>query len=146
MRNDLLLGGGIGGVGGRLGWREPLPARAPTDLHAFGNLQGPRPPRAGVDFDVDDAGRVIAQGGALPRGASTFGDPHQSGLTGQYHRIPEGTEMPRGLGVKADGSDVIPDSPHPPTHHTIHPTESTTPEEFTQKFKSLPWEHAGKIK
>jgi RHS repeat-associated protein len=146
MRNDLLLGGGIGGVGGRLGWREPPPARAPTDLHAFGPIAGgPRAPRVDDDYLLDDAGHVIPQGGQQwPRGASTFGDPHQAPLKGQYHRIPEGTELPRGLDVKADGIDV--GGPQPPTHHSIYPTESMSPEEFTDKFKGLPWEHAGKIK
>jgi RHS repeat-associated protein len=154
MGRDLLLGGGAGAVAGHLGDKldpranvvDDGPARTPADLHAFGNREMPRPPRPGQDFGVDDAGQVIPESPPLPRGASTFGDPHQSGLTGQYHRLPEGTELPPGLNVVADGSDVIPNSPHPPTHHTIYPTESMSPEAFSQAFSDLPWEHAGKIK
>jgi hypothetical protein len=54
--------------------------------------------------------------------------------------------MPPGLGVRADGSDVVSGSPHPPTHHTIYPTQPMSPEELTDKFRNLPWGHAGKIK
>lgn len=92
---------------------------APTDLHAFGNASGPRAPREGIDFHVGDDGMVIPQSGPAPHGASTFGDPAHAPLTGPYHRIPAGTELPEGFGVIADGIDVLPGSVHPPTHHTI---------------------------
>jgi RHS repeat-associated protein len=35
MRNDLLLGGGIGGVGGRLGWREPAVVAQATPTRIY---------------------------------------------------------------------------------------------------------------
>ena len=70
--------------------------RTDTELHAFGNALGPRPPRAGVDFEVGDDGLVVPQSGPTPRGASTFADPSQGGLSGVHHSIPAGTEMPAG--------------------------------------------------
>jgi hypothetical protein len=44
----------------------------------------------------------------------------------------------------ADGSDALPGSPLPPTHHTIFPTVEMTLREFIDRFLSLPWQHAGK--
>jgi hypothetical protein len=52
--------------------------------------------------------------------------------------------MPDGLAEVADGSDVLPDSPHPPTHHTIFPSRPMTVLKFMQEYLSLPWEYVGK--
>ncbi len=117
----------------------------PVDLHAFGNRAAPRPPRPSPDMEIVD-GVFVAEEPPLPHGASTFADPNQAGLTGQYHRLPAGTDLPDGFAVVADGSDVVPGSPQPPTHHTIYPTRDMPPEEFTQGFNDLPWQHEGKIK
>jgi hypothetical protein len=116
----------------------------PTDLFAFGNASGPRAPREGVDFYVGDDGMVVPQSGRSPHGASTFGDPMQAPLTGPYHVIPAGTQLPRGFGVVADGIDVLPGSMQPPTHHTIFPTEPIMPQDFINGFLDLPWTRAGK--
>jgi len=113
-------------------------------LNAFGNRQGPRPPRPGIDITLDDNGMVGPEGLPTPQGASTFGDVGEAPLTGHYHSIPEGTELPEGLGVVDDGSDVVEGSPNPPTHRTIYPTRQMPYEEFADKFNSLPWEWVGK--
>jgi large repetitive protein len=116
----------------------------PTDLHAFGNAGGPRAPREGIDFYVGDDGMVVPQSGPTPHGASTFGDPAQAPLSGVYHRIPGGTELPDGFGVVADGEDVLPGSGQPPTHHTIYPTQPMTPQDYIDGFLNLPWVRAGR--
>ena len=95
---------------------------------------------------VGPDGMVVPQSGPLPRGASTFADPAQSGLTGVHHSIPPRTELPPGFGVVADGRDVVPNSPHPPTHHTIYPTTPLTPQQFIDGFMGLPWTRVGRIK
>lgn len=118
----------------------PKGSESPTNLHAFGNKTGPRPPRAGKDLTVDPEGNVHPT--TPPEGASTFGDPNQAPLTGHYHKVPEGTPMPEGLGVKADGVDV--GGTHAPTHHTIYPTRTMTFSEFQEKFLNLPWHYGGK--
>ncbi|MEJ3741947.1 LamG-like jellyroll fold domain-containing protein [Actinomycetes bacterium KLBMP 9797] len=122
---------------------SPAIRETPTKLHAFGK---PREPRLGQDFVVGDDGLVVPQSGPLPRGASTFGDPEKAPLSGAYHSIPEGTELPEGLAVVADGVDVIPNSPHPETHHSIYPTRPMMPEEFIDGFNNLPWTKVGNIK
>jgi hypothetical protein len=122
-------------------------SKTPTDLHAFGNKTQPRPVRPDRDFGVSDMTDVVGpESPPLPNGASTYADVGEAPLTGQYHRIPEGTALPDGLDVVADGADVLPNSPHPRTHHTIYPNQSMTVEKFNDKFLSLPWEHAGKKK
>ena len=130
-------------------WIDPLGLNGsivPTDLVAFGNASGPRLPRPGTDIDVV-GGMVTSQvGKEFPQGASTFHLPEQAPLTGHYHNIPAGTELPDGLAVKADGIDVIPNSPHPEGHHTIYPTEDMTMEEFQSKFDQIPTCPGGKKK
>ena len=130
------------GAGSRAGVNAPrsVPTRAPCDLHCFGNKTQPRPPRPGKDIDVDDAGMVGPT--RPPTGASAYGDPGYADLTGHYHRIPAGTELPAGLRVVADGADV--GGPHPPTHHTIYPTGRMSYDDFAQQFLDLPWEYAGR--
>jgi hypothetical protein len=147
IAEDVLVGGATGAGGARLAVRGgggapelPGTTTTPTDLHAFGNRTMPRPPRPGTDLHVSPEGTVGLTD--PPTGASTFGDPAQAPLTGHYHQIPGGTEMPEGLRVLADGSDV--GGPHPPTHHTIVPSRDMPMEEFTDKFNNLPWEYAGK--
>jgi RHS repeat-associated protein len=147
---ETVIGTATGGMGHRFdpgGGAAPVhhETTTPVDLHAFGNRTAPRPPRPSPDMEVVD-GVFVGQQPPLPHGASTFADPNEAGLTGQYHRLPGGTELPDGFAVVADGSDVVPGSPHPPTHHTVYPTRDMAPEEFTQGFNDLPWEHAGKIK
>ena len=116
----------------------------PTHLYAFGNRSGPRPPRAGTDVFPDQAGMLTAESPPFPRGASTFGDPNVAPFTGHYHKLPSNTPLPQGLGVVADGRDVLPGSPHDPTHHTLYPTEPMHIDRFTELFRKLPWEYAGK--
>jgi hypothetical protein len=75
-------------------------------------------------------------------GASTYIDPKQAPVTGQYHVLPSGTELPDGLAIHADGQDV--GGSAPVGHGTIYPTKPMTVSEFGDKFNSLPWEWAGK--
>lgn len=115
------------------------------DLYAFGNKSGPRSPRPFEDFGVESPKAVVGpESPPLPKGASTYGDVNQAPLTGDYHFLPTGTKLPNGLGVVADGVDVLPNSPHPPTHNTLFPTTSMAFEEFDELFQGLPWEHGGK--
>jgi len=53
-----------------------------------------------------------------------------------------GTQLPEGLAVVADGSDV--GGLMEATHHTIYPTEPMSPEAFADQFLGLPWEYRGK--
>ncbi len=117
---------------------------APTDLHAFGNRAKPRDPRLNIDIDPNPDGTVGPEPKEppWPSGASTFGDPDRSGLTGHYHQIVKGTRMAAGLRVIADGRDV--GGPAPETHHTIFPSERIHFQEFVDKFQGLGWAYAGK--
>ncbi len=107
---------------------------APVDLYASGNRAGPRPPRPGDDFLPDAGGMIGPESPPLPVGASTFADPLQAPLTGHYHRIERETPLPAGFGVVADGADVHPDSPHPPTHHTLYPARAMPAGLFVRLF------------
>ena len=49
---------------------------------------------------------------SAPRGASNVLDVNSAPLSGHYHMLPAGTQMPDGLDIIADGIDVIPNSPH----------------------------------
>jgi hypothetical protein len=117
---------------------------APTDLYAFGNQAGPRPPRAGGDIVPNASGMVGPEYPPLPNGASTFSDPNVAPLTGHYHKLPGGTQLPDGLRVIPDGIDVNPASFHPPTHHTIYPSQQMPFDDFVTLFKNLPWQYVGK--
>ena len=127
------------------------PASLPTpsdvtvvDLYAFGNAQGPRPPRVGQDLEPDEAGFIPPGEPPEPPGASTFGDPDQAPLTGIYWKLPAGTPLPVGLLVIADGSDVLEGSQQPPTHHTIFASEAMPAQRFVDLYAALPWERAGR--
>ncbi|MDX1945769.1 MAG: hypothetical protein SFU86_10265 [Pirellulaceae bacterium] len=120
-------------------------ASTTIDLFVFGNRHGPRPPRLGLDVLPDSQGWLPADTSSMPQGASSFADPVRSGLTGHYHRLPAGTELPTGLAVTADGCDVVPESPLPETHHTIHLESPMTAEQFLAAFLGLPWEYGGRL-
>ncbi|OIV37971.1 hypothetical protein BIV57_08300, partial [Mangrovactinospora gilvigrisea] len=122
------------------------PAEDPEKLHAFGNKEAPRPVRLDRDLGVDSPDAVVGPYEPTAptdkaRGASTYIDPERAPVTGQYHVLPPGYEMPEGLGVHADGEDV--GGPEPWGHRTIYPTRAMTAGEFSDKVASLPWEHAG---
>ena len=110
-------------------------------MSAFGNKAGPRAPRP-ADMEVGSDGMLVPQRPPSPTGASTFGDPGQAPLSGHYHTIPEGTEMPPGVGVVRDGVDV--GGFLPATHATIYPTEPMSPQDFADRFLNLPWRYGGK--
>lgn len=120
-----------------------------TDIYRFGgspNGSGVRAPRFG-DFDLPhDSSPDMVVGPGPEGGASTFSDPFTSGLSGHYYKISEGTQLPDGLGIVADGIDVVESSQWPPTHHTIYPTTQMTFAEFVDKILNLPWQYKGKIK
>jgi hypothetical protein len=77
-----------------------------------------------------------------PTGASTFGDIQSISLTGHYHRLEQGTELPEGIGVIADGKDV--GGFHSSTHHTIYPNREMPFAEFVEKFLNSGWIYIGK--
>jgi RHS repeat-associated protein len=135
-----------GGIVGPIGVLEDIRRRGVSrELYAFGNTSQPRPPRAQQDFNLaDESGDVGPEEPPSPRGASAFGDPMQAPLTGHYHSIPRGILVWPGLGVVADGADVIFGSSRPPTHHTIYPTVKMSFKRFVDLFLSLPWQYAGK--
>ena len=78
------------------------------------------------------------------KGASNVTDVNNAPLNGNYHTLPAGTTLPNGLGVIADGSDVVANSPHGVGHYTIFPTTEMTVSEFNELYKSLPWKYGGK--
>jgi hypothetical protein len=122
-------------------WIDPWGlVKTKTDLYAFGNSVAPREPRIGMDIFPDDSG-VIAPS---KTGASTFGDVNKAPLTGTYYKLPEGTELPDGMDVIADGTDVGGDQPE--THHTLCNTKPIPADEFKDKFNKLPWQKSGKKK
>ena len=82
----------------------------------------------------------------LPRGPSTFADPAKAPVSGHWHRLPQGTPLPEGLAVIADGLDVEPHSLNPESHHTIYPTKRMHVDEFIKLFVGLPWQHGGRKK
>lgn len=114
------------------------------DLFAFGNKNRPRPPRVGTDIIPDVDNMLPTQAPPLPRGASTFSDPSQAPLTGHYHRLPAGTQLPSGFDVIADGLDVNPRFPNPATHHTIFNTIEMALDQFVDLFNNLPWQYGGR--
>ena len=120
-------------------------ATTPVDLFVFGNRKGPRPPRVGLDIVPDDQGILQPDRSPIPQGALSFADPLRSGLTGPYHKLPAGTELPSGFAVTADGRDVLPESPLPETHHTIHVVETMSADQFVETFLNLPWEYGGRV-
>jgi len=119
------------------------------DLYAFGNRQGPREVRAGIDIHVDSNGMVRGQhtpqqpSDQAPQGASTFVDPDQSGLTGHFHLLPAGTRLPNGLDIYADGADAGGSAPW--GHRTIYPTRDMSLRDFQRLLKTLPWQYGGKV-
>lgn len=119
-------------------------ASSTIDLFAFGNRNGPRAPRIGRDVIPNEHGIVLADPSPFPQGASTFADPERSGLTGHFHRLPAGTELPRGLQITSDGCDVLPESPFPETHHTIHVVIPMTADDFVRQFLGLPGQYGGR--
>lgn len=119
--------------------------RLDTDLYAFGGKTvGPRPPRVGTDVFPDADGMLLPQTPPFPNGASTFADPGKASLTGPYHRLPAGSELPPGLDVVADGLDVNLASPHLETHHTIFNTVEMAVDRFFDLFANLPWQYGGR--
>ena len=93
-------------------------------------------------MDVGPDGMLRPQGPPEPMGASTFAGPGQAPLSGHYHSIPEGTQMPPGMCVLRDGVDV--GGLQSLTHATIFATEPMTPATFTERFLGLPWTYGGK--
>jgi hypothetical protein len=79
----------------------------------------------------------------LSRGGSTFIDPKLANLSGQYHVLAAGTELPDGLGLHADGADVGGEQPF--GHRTIYPTVPMSVSQFADLFLGLGWQWAGKI-
>ncbi|MCA7939691.1 RHS domain-containing protein [Burkholderia cepacia] len=131
------------------GWIDPLSlAKTTCDLYAFGNASGPREPRIqgvntkpgqNADLIADAAGMV---GPTTEGGASTFGDVNKAPISGTYHKLPAGSELPDGIEVVADGKDV--GGSHAATHHTVCPSKRMSGQTFVEKFKNLPWIKAGK--
>jgi hypothetical protein len=119
-------------------------AKTAIDLFVFGNRNASRAPRIGFDVVPNDEGVILPDFSSLPPGASTFADPRRSGLTGHFHRLPAGTELPEGWQITADGFDVLPESPLPASHHTLHILIPMHADEFVRQFLSLPWQYGGR--
>ena len=113
------------------------------------NRGGARPQQ---DFKVESFDDIVGpeiadpENGVFPKGASNVTNPNNSTLSGQYHSIPQGTELPFGLDIIADGSDLYRNSPHAQGHYTVFPTREMTVSEFNDLYKSFPWVHRGKKK
>jgi hypothetical protein len=87
---------------------------------------------------------VGPEGPPLPVGASTFADPARAPLTGHFHLLKQGTPLPPGLAVLADGVDVYANSPHSATHHTFYPAHQIAASDFITLFLALPWQYGGR--
>ena len=126
--------------------REAIESGSTTaDIYSFGNKSAPRGARPQQDFNVENFDSIVGpETGPLPKGASNVLDVNSAPLSGHYHMLPAGTQMPDGLDIIADGIDVIPNSPHGVGHHTIFPTRAMTVNEFNELYKSLPWQYGVK--
>lgn len=80
--------------------------------------------------------------GLLLRAGIDIRDVNKAPISGTYHRLPAGTELPDGIDVVADGKDV--GGLHAATHHTICPSKRMSGQTFIEKFKNMPWVKAGK--
>jgi len=125
------------------------------DLFAFGGKKEegfPRPPR---DSDLHVSSPDEPVGPFSPQaatdeipGASTYTSV-QAGqnrnLSGQVFRLPEGTDLPPGYGVHADGSDV--GGLAPDGHRTIYPTQRMPASDFQRQYgsKDFGWQWHGTI-
>ncbi len=116
----------------------------PKDTYAFGNRAGPRPPRAGVDVSPNADGMLSLQAPPFPEDASAFANPDNAPLTGHYHRLLSGSELPQGLDVVAGGLDVNVASYQPVTNHTIFNTVEMAFDRFVDLFSSLAWQYGGR--
>ena len=75
-------------------------------------------------------------------GKSAFSFPLENApLTGHYHTIKAGTELPNGLEIINDGE---PFGEHSKGHYTIYPTEDMLFEEFQKRVSSIETEYGGK--
>ena len=83
----------------------------------------------------------LSEGQKVP-GASTFNDPANASVQGQYHVLSRGTVLPEGLGVVFDGGQAG----TPIGHYTIYPIRDMPFVVFVEKFLSLVWTYAGKKK
>jgi hypothetical protein len=113
--------------------------KLPVTLYAFGNKSQPRSPRENIDILVENNSVKPSQ---PPTGASTFADINFARISGHYHKLEQGTELPEGFDFIADGKDV--GGNHSPTHHTIYPSREMTFLEFVDKFLACGWVYAGK--
>ena len=113
------------------------------DLYATGNAKGPTPARP-KDFEISTDEAI---GGLDSLGKSTFNSTDNikaADLTGICWKLPAGTELPEGWGVKPDGIDV--GGPRKKGHHTIYTLFETTLDKFNELLTSLPWTRDIKIK
>jgi hypothetical protein len=98
--------------------------------------------RSAMEVAFNEPERTTAE----PQARRGGGDAQRAAaapLTGHYHRVEAAVELPAGLDVVADGTDV--GGTQVPTHHSVYPTESMTVEAFTTSFtKGIGWKHAGK--
>jgi hypothetical protein len=118
------------------------------DLYAFGNASGPTGGRLS-DFGISTGTGVVGPFNPTgPQdqvgGASTYIDPLQAPLTGVYWQLAQGTALPPGLGVHADGVDVGGTAPW--GHRTIYPTAAMTFDQFQTDVLNLPWVKKGRKK
>ena len=111
----------------------------PVTLYAFGNRAKPRSPRRNIDIKIEND---YVKSTKPPTGASTFADIKYATLSGHYHKLDQGTELPEGLNFIADGKDVGGNCSS--THYTIYPSREMPFSKFEQKFLSCGWVYVGK--
>lgn len=75
--------------------------------------------------------------GVFGKGVSLTSDPLNAPLSGNYFRIPAGTQIPNGVNIIRDGSDLYPGSDRGPGHHSFYPTEATSGIDFNNAYKNL---------
>jgi RHS repeat-associated protein len=126
----------------------PTPSTVtPPGLMQFGKKSDPTrpsPPRVGTDVQVDPVtGMIPAQkcdlaNGVFPDGKSATIKPEEGVLTNVFiHETPAGTQLPEGMAIVYDGSDVVKGSNRGPGHHTIYNTRDMPPDEFLAKHTQI---------
>jgi hypothetical protein len=127
---------------------DSCPVTTTKDVFASGSGKRVEPPwRAGKEYSVDDSGKLAPQSGQeWPNGFSTnssmAGVP-RGGFNTDMWRLPAGTELPEGMGVIQDGSEM--GGPSPEGHVTFYPTQAMEPTAFRQMFRGLGWVRVGPL-
>jgi hypothetical protein len=101
-------------------------------------------PTGTQDIYPDSNGIIKAQTQEWPNGMSTFNNPNQFKPGSNVYKLPQGSPLPPGISVKADGSTV--GGPQPEGHYTIYNSISMSTQVFQNSTTvQLNWTFFGKL-